>query len=275
MIPRFLLLLLIAVSANALEGTLTIRPLGGDPVCPYGYLEYLPANYDKGKDPLPVVVSFHGRGGEGNGASDLAKLRGNGPARLIDGGRDFPAVVLCPQAAVWYDVALTHRFITWAQTRYRIDPRRIYLTGYSAGGSQVWNYSHAHPEVPAAIVPICGASDPQNRESPKDPSRLTDIAVWAFHSFDDGTVNRRTTIRWMDGMAKISPGVMDGYSESGDRTAQFIDGAWRWVDGVSAGDGRPARAFTLYATGGHDAWTRTYANEDVWTWLFAQRRLAR
>jgi predicted peptidase len=28
--------------------------------------------------------------------------------------------------------------------------------------------------------------------------------------------------------------------------------------------------YTIYATGGHDAWTRTYANPDVWRWLYSQ-----
>jgi poly(3-hydroxybutyrate) depolymerase len=268
------ILLLAAAACPGLDGTLTPRPLGSEEGCPYGFLEYLPADYAGGTAPAALVVSFHGRGGEGDGAADLAKLGANGPARLIGAGRDLPAIVLCPQATTWYDVPVTDRFIAWARRHYRVDARRIYLIGHSAGGSQVWNYAHAHPDVPAAIVPICGNSDPANARAPKDPARLAALPVWAFHCFDDGTVKRDLTIRWMEGLDRTGPGLMEGYPgpAGGDASAQPAGAAWAWSAGVGPGGGSPSHAVTFYATGGHDAWTRTYANAALWTWLFAQHR---
>ena len=277
---RIMLMLLCAAAGvcPALDGTLTPRPLGGDPDCPYGYLEYLPVGYGTGTSNQALVLSFHGKGREGDGKTDLTKLTENGPGKLISAGRDFPAIILCPQATIWYDVAQVDRFLTWARRQYRIDDRRIYLVGYSAGGSQVWNYAHAHPDVPAAIIPICGASDPENPKAVKDPGRLAAIPVWAFHCFDDETVNRRNTIRWMNGIARAGgqtcPDIMDGYPgvSAGPSSAQQVGQGWRWTTGITPGATRPAHSFTLYAAGGHDAWTRTYANDAVWDWLFAQHR---
>ena len=275
----FVLMLALGGACPALEGTLTPRPLDGDSDCPYGYLEYLPAGYGNGSAAHALVLSFHGKGGEGDGRTDLlSKLTHSGPAHLISGGRDFPAIVLCPQATTWYDVPQVDRFLTWARRRYRIDPQRVYLIGHSAGGSQVWNYAHAHPEVPAAIVPICGASDPENPQATKDPARLAALPVWSFHCFGDRTVNRRNTIRWMNGLARANDrtrlDLMEGYPgpAAGNASAVHGEGKWLWRPGATPGVIPPSRSCTLYADSGHDAWTRTYANDAVWDWLLAQRR---
>ena len=282
--PLILLLSALITGASALEGTITPRPLGEDPACPYGYLEYLPAGYATAKKPEAVVIAFHGNGDEGDGKGDLtAKLARNGVGARIGAGNDLAAIVLCPQAPDWFAPARVHEFITFALRRYRIDPQRILLIGHSAGGSQVWNYAHAHPEVPAAIVPICGASNPANPAQPKEPAKLVALPVWAFHAFDDGVVNKRNTQRWMNGIAAAAvPGIGDvlaTYPGAGaeqaaasDATATIVGKKWVWSEGITADRGRPGRAFTMYRDGGHDAWTRTYANPTMWDWLLAQRR---
>lgn len=280
-------LVLAAVATGpALEGTLTSRPLGSDASCPYGYLEYLPADYENRKQPQAVVIGFHGAGDEGDGNADLgAKLRKNGIGLHISAGYDLDAIVLCPQATTWFEVSKVHDFIAYALRHYRIDPRRVMLIGHSAGGSQVWNYAHAHPEVPAAIVPICGASNPSNPSQPKDPAKLAALPVWAFHCFDDGVVNKQNTSRWMNGIAKATvPGmadVMAGYPSTGaepaakDLSATLVGKTWVWAERPAVVRSTPRRAFTLYRSGGHDAWTRTYADPELWEWLLAQRRPGR
>src|SRR5205807_2135549 len=39
---------------------------------------------------------------------------------------------------------------------YKVDPKRVALTGLSMGGSGTWSIASAHPERWSAIVPICG-----------------------------------------------------------------------------------------------------------------------
>lgn len=267
----------------AVGSPLAARPLGGEPVYPYGYLEYLPQGYATGTRREALIVAFHGNGDEGNGASDLAKLRRHGVGGHLAAGNDLAAIVVCPQAPRWFDVDIVKAFITQISTSYRVDPNRIYLIGHSAGGSQVWNFSHAFPDIPAAIVPICGASNPHQADNRKEPARLAGIPIWAFHNFDDQVVGKGNTIRWLNGVAAATvPGIADvmagypaqtpGTSAATDCTAQLAGKAWRWSPGSSRETAGPFYNFTMYHRGGHNAWTRTYANPAMWEWLLAQRR---
>src|SRR5260221_9746761 len=39
---------------------------------------------------------------------------------------------------------------------FHVDLRRVYLTGLSMGGHGTWYVAYQHPELFAAVVPICG-----------------------------------------------------------------------------------------------------------------------
>jgi len=284
---RFFMITLFLCSSGgasliAAELTVTRRPLGGAAACPYGYLEYLPHGYDSSQKPAALIVCFHGNGDEGDGVGDLKKLENNGVGKHLREGNAHAAIILCPQAPRWFDVTIVHTFIEYATTHYHVDPQRIYLVGHSAGGSQVWNFAHAYPNIPAAIVPICGASNPAQANNPKEPSRLAGIPVWAFHNFDDPVVGKGNTIRWLNGIsAAMLPGVgdiMTGYPEASpgksaaaDCTATRARVDWNWMAATKPGEKDADYLFTLYREGGHNAWTKTYANPAMWEWLLAQK----
>ena len=42
---------------------------------------------------------------------------------------------------------------------YNVDPDRVYLTGLSMGGEGTWHIGLRHPDLFAAIVPVCGITD--------------------------------------------------------------------------------------------------------------------
>lgn len=42
---------------------------------------------------------------------------------------------------------------------YAVDPDRVYLTGLSMGGEGTWHIGLRHPDLFAAIVPVCGITD--------------------------------------------------------------------------------------------------------------------
>ena len=46
--------------------------------------------------------------------------------------------------------------------------------------------------------------------------------------------------------------------------------AQAYVDAVNAAGGNAS--LTAYPEGGHDAWTETYANPELYAWLLAQRK---
>lgn len=199
------------------------------------YLLHLPAGYEA--DPSrawPLVLFLHGRGERG---SDLQRLTRHGLPKLIQAGHDLPFIVVspqCPEHSWWvHELDTLNALLDRVTEQYRVDAKRIYLTGLSMGGFGCWHMAAAYPERFAAAVPICGGGNPRNAE------RLKDLPIWAFHGQLDQTVP---------------------LSES---TAM--------VDAVRACGGNVR--LTIYIDAAHDSWTRTYENPELYTWLAAQSRV--
>ena len=136
---------------------------------PNGYFEYLPPGYD-GASATPLLVFWHGVGEDGNGASDLMKVLEWGPPKLIandtwDAARPF--IVLSPQYTPTNGQiapgggcpsgATIDTFFTWAIGHYKVDAKRVYLTGLSCGAIGAWDYLAGHQgTVVAAAVLLSG-----------------------------------------------------------------------------------------------------------------------
>ena len=281
----FPVLALVAVSTTAFadDGALTERQLGTTDA-PYGFVEYTPPGYSTGTDDHPIIVFLHGLGEEGNGTTALYDaVTKHGPEKLIKAGStyfgDHGILVFAPQSPDWWNAGTMHGYLDWIVGHYRVDPRRIYLTGLSMGGGGTWDYAHDHGDKLAAIMPIAGAS------GPSDGTKLVGLPVWAFHDWDDGTVTRTNSIGWANSIAtaimgSTSPDVLGGYpNTNGDSslaaptpmTAHFDGSAWSWVTDVDPPTSTHLN-LTLYPDGGHDAWTKTYDDQAVFDWLLAQAK---
>lgn len=209
---------------------------------PIGLYVYRPGGLTDSTTRLPLLVFLHGNGERGNGTSELSRILKFGPPRLIEQGRDYPFFVVSPQLPVRFErwpVPVIHDIIVHAVHFLPVDSSRIYLTGLSDGGDAVWAYSIAHPEVPAAVVPIAA-------EGPTaDICRMRDVPVWAFH----GELDRDTRL-------------------AAER---------KLVDALNAcvpPPDEPAR-LTVYAGAGHLVWSRTYQGSDsldIYSWFLAHHR---
>ena len=141
-------------------------------------------------------------------------------------------VSIAPQcyADSWFDIfEQLQAFIDHARGWEFVDDTRVYLVGASMGGYATWQMAMSRPEWFAAIAPICGGGMYWNC------GRLIHMGVWAFHGSAD--------------------------------TAVFHEESKKMVDSVNANGGK-AR-LTTYEGGGHDAWTKTFQNEEVWKWMLA------
>jgi predicted peptidase len=67
--------------------------------------------------------------------------------------------------------------------KYKIDSSRIYLTGISMGGYGTWQLAVEHPDIFAAIVPLCGGCNDSALIC-----RIRNIPVWTFHGEADDMV---------------------------------------------------------------------------------------
>ena len=159
---------------------------------------------------------------------------------------------------------------------YRVNTKRIYITGLSFGGGGTWYYANSNTRSeynPAAIVPVCNGLD--------ENARVTGNArmpVWTFQCFDDPVVPYIETIKTMERITGVSV-IMASYpygtnstASDGDCTISYANssGLGAWKKNYYLADG--TYTYTMFRAGGHNAWDRAYANDELWAWLFAQAR---
>ena len=99
------------------------------------------------------------------------------------------------------------------------------------GGQGAWHLAARMPHRFAALLPICGRVDPMLAPD------LVGLPTWVFHGEVDSVVPVGQTSAMVEALR----------SAGGDPRVTIYDG----VD--------------------HDCWTRTYADDTVHAWLFAQR----
>lgn len=129
---------------------------------------------------LPLLVYLHGAGERGTDLSHLARFT---LPRLIAEGRDFPAVILCPQCPaeyVWDNIVdRVKSLIDTVAAQYEIRKDRICLTGSSMGGYGTWMMAMTYPNFFSAIAPVAGGGMPWRC------TNLRTTPVYAMHGEND------------------------------------------------------------------------------------------
>ncbi|UZS00114.1 PKD domain-containing protein [Chondrinema litorale] len=181
----------------------------------FGYLEYLPSDYnDNENKKYPLLIFLHGQGEIGNGTSDIWKVARNGPPKHIQDGHDMTYtvngethkfLVISPQlAASSWQANFIDKVVEHAKKTYRVDENRIYLTGLSLGGSGVWNYAVTHPDKLAAIAAVCG---PQNAQGLACNIADAKLPAWVFHGDADNTVGIYYSYNMVNAINSCNPAV--------------------------------------------------------------------
>ncbi|WP_119718806.1 carboxylesterase family protein [Cognatilysobacter tabacisoli] len=217
------------------------------------YQVFVPAAARAGR--APVILFLHGSGERGDDNRRQVEV-GLGP-RVRDRARDFPAIVVFPQApdgTEWSDnVAVVLAQLEAATVEFDGDRDRTYLTGLSMGGYGTWDLALREPTRFAALVPVCGGLSGGTRRpsltvqsvaGEPDPfaaaaQRLRAVPTWIFHGARDDVVP----------------------PEQSRRMAAALRAA-------GAADAR----YTEFADANHNSWDPAYATDALWPWLFAQRR---
>ena len=198
------------------------------------YLLFLPQDYGKKPDEKwPLILFLHGIGERGD---DLELVKVHGIAKIVETRPDFPFVVVspqCPNGTLWSDHHLSLKgMLEQVIGSYAVDPDRVYLTGLSMGGYGTWSLAMTYPELFAAIAPICGGG------MPEWVFLLKDMPVWAFHGAEDPAVP--------------------------------VERGQRMVDALRAAGGDVR--FTVYPGCGHDSWTQTYEDPQLYEWFLQHKR---
>ncbi|OGO20833.1 MAG: phospholipase [Chloroflexi bacterium RBG_16_48_8] len=198
------------------------------------YLLYLPSKY--GEDPdkkWPMILYLHGIGERG---SKLNLLKKHGIPKVVENRDDFPFLTVspqCPDNTLWFEhYDELIAILDEVMETYDIDANRIYLTGNSMGGYGTWGLAIKIPYRFAAIAPICGGGIPEQ------VCVLKEVPMWAFHGEKDDLVD-------------LSEGQ-------------------KMMDALEACGGKVR--FTIYKGVGHDSWTRTYENPELYAWFLEHTR---
>jgi pimeloyl-ACP methyl ester carboxylesterase len=171
----------------------------------YRYIAYTPKEYNA--DTLkkwPLIIFLHGGSRRG---SDLKKLYADGIPDQIYRGREFPFIIItpqCPEHIRWSTDNWFENLYKEVTNKYRIDTNRVYLTGFSLGGSGTWYIAAKYPDKFAAIAPMSGFTSHMDFID-KNIDRLIDMPIWAFHGKIDDVVPFDETeriIKKLDGKNK-------------------------------------------------------------------------
>jgi predicted peptidase len=197
------------------------------------YLVFLPADHGQPekKDVKWPLMLFLHGGGERG--TDIELVKKHGPPKIVEQKKEFPFVTISPQcpAEKRWNADELAKLVDHAANTYQADPKRLYVTGLSLGGAGTWDLLAKYPGKFAAAVPICGPGDPAAAD------KMKGTPVWVFHGAKD-------------------PGVPIAKSEE-------------MVEAIKKAGGNVK--FTVYPEAGHDSWTETYNNEEVYKWLLEQK----
>ncbi len=139
------------------------------------------------KEQVPLVVFLHGADAYGNDNELQLVLHDIGTVFAADDWQmQHPCYILAPQCKRgrhWSGLIDGERICALVEDLLKrfdnIDPKRVYIYGYSAGGVGTLEIIKYHSKLFTAAVSICGAT------GTRDLNALTKTPIWLIHAEDD------------------------------------------------------------------------------------------
>ena len=199
------------------------------------YLLFLPESYAQSNNQkFPLIFFLHGAGERG---SDLDSVKRHGIPKIVETNPDFPFIAVspqCPEDSWWTSELHTiNGLIEEIVEKYQVDTSRIYLTGLSMGGFGTWSLASMYPERFAAIAPVCGGG-----EVSQILRSLAEMPIWTFHGQKDDVIPFSRSEEIVVALKKNGSSIK----------------------------------FTIYPEAGHDSWTKTYDNPELYKWFLKHSR---
>ena len=200
------------------------------------YALYVPPEY-KADTAYPLIFFLHGYGDAGTAGRQYMAV--GLPAALGSTPTDgFGFFVLMSQGhtGIWTqgdDARRALEQLALVQKEYRIDPKRISLTGISSGAAGIWDIAAQDPHRWAAMVMV----SPAACDLTLAPA-LARVPCWIFHNSYD----QRVPVR----------------------------GTREMVASLRAAGGAPR--YSEFFGLDHDTWSRAYAMSELYDWLILQKR---
>ena len=202
-----------------------------------GYLVYLPDGYeDNQKKNWPLIIFLHGSGDIGDNLFLLAKAS---PFMMIREKGSLPFIIVAPLLGKSeFNWSFSDNYMNGVLEEiiddYRIDRKRIYVTGLSMGGEATYRFALNNPDRFAAIAPLSAfLSSPV-----EDMGKIKKLPVWAIHGEKDTIIPLRVGRKPVDGLKEAGGNIL----------------------------------FTILADHDHDVWTDTYSDPNFYEWLLQHKK---
>lgn len=221
------------------------------------YRELTPECNSESKS-YPLVIFMHGAGERGSD-NEAQLFHGSNMFLSPVNREEYPAYVLfpqCPEDRYWamdkrpanfssdsmptdtepsVMVAAAKELLDSYIKDHNIDTKRIYIIGLSMGGMATYDMTIRYPELFAAAVPICGAT---NGDRVRQASGIDKVKFRIFHGDKDDTVH------------------VEG-SRSAYRALKEAGADVRYREFVGCN---------------HNSWDSAFNEDDFMSWLFDQHR---
>lgn len=197
------------------------------------YVVYIPDSYDP-KKPMPSIIFLNGYGECGTDGWRQVYHFGGAIKLAAD---KWPFIVMFPQKqdaeAAWHDEEpMVMEVLKKTKAEFNVDDSRLYLTGLSQGGHGTWTISAMHPDLFAAIAPVCGWADEECAK------KITKLPIWTFHGDKDEAVKLEAS----ENMKK-------------------------WIE-AAGGECK----LTIYPGVGHNSWDNAYRKEGLAAWFLEHKK---
>ncbi len=121
----------------------------------YRCVVFVPEGYDP-KIPYPLLLTAHGTGGEEEGPFEAMLPHARGAGMILASLGECAKRRDKGWAYSDEERRVQEEFILLLRQDYQIDPRRIYMNGWSRGGHASWDLALRRPGLLAGIGPIVG-----------------------------------------------------------------------------------------------------------------------
>lgn len=234
------------------------------------YVLLVPASYPRRADAaFPLVVASHG-----------LHYTPEDMARIVTGRPTRPGATLARGAPDAFDLpadldalVVAHdgygnaghrapgeadllRVVEEVRAAYRVDPRRVSLTGFSLGGSVAFWTPLRHPDRFAAAAPLCGYPNLTEYRTIRSARKRT----WERHLLESEGV-----VEYADNGRYLPLRIVHGGRDRPERSEVVVD---RYRDLRYPVD------FEVPEDAGHNVWDDAYADGSLLAWLTRARRPA-
>lgn len=176
------------------------RTMQSGPFKSQPYMLHVPKDY-RGDQPFPLLIYLSG-----------------GPGLAMDGvntAEDVTAptgyLVLYPQAGdLWWQPDITARFSALLQEvlqNLNVDTNRVYITGFSNGGTGAVYYATRWPQRFAAVVSLMGEGDCLPDTAATLPN-LTNLPLLFVHGDKDAVIPSSCSSQTYEDLRNLSPGAL-------------------------------------------------------------------